>query len=333
MSRPWFLLPFLWLLVAVPAMDSAVRSHALWDGVPLSQVELRIKSLFSRSLSRDMRQHLRVETDAGLSVFLRNERQLQWVDYFCGQGGVGTSLINRGGLPRGHFVDLVLGLDILTTSGYAQCIRLAAQIEHMGFSMFAPPCSNMIWMSRGSTLRCKSRPLGDTTKEHVRISNEITKRCVFLVEFLMCRGVQWLVEQPLTSIMFMLPFWRSFLKQRRTLHVYGYDIEICRKFIWMGHWDSSVTWKPTILLGATAFAQLITTQRPAKRQSTIVKKTTQKQITVGKSAKVKTVYRIYGSRVALRKTQVYPVGFCDELALLVARFRKRAARLHKQGLV
>ena len=89
MSRPWFLLPFLWLLVAVPAMDSAVRSDALWDGVPLSQVELRIKSLFSRSLNRDMRQHLRVETDAGLSVFLRNERQLQWVDYFCGQGGVG----------------------------------------------------------------------------------------------------------------------------------------------------------------------------------------------------------------------------------------------------
>ena len=56
-------------------------------------------------------------------------------------------------------------------------------------------------MSRGSTGRSKSDPLGFTSVECVAAQNRLVKRVVLLLRFVVCMGLFWILEQPTSSIL------------------------------------------------------------------------------------------------------------------------------------
>ena len=85
--------------------------------------------------------------------------------------------------------------------------------------MFAPPCGTfsnaLFWTGR---LRSrtepwgKSRDLTEAQRAKVKAAKKIVRAVLGLVNFVHERGVPWIVENPDTSLMWHLPFFREIVK-------------------------------------------------------------------------------------------------------------------------
>ena len=86
--------------------------------------------------------------------------------------------------------------------------------------MCAPVCSSWVWMSRSTTLRSRILPLGDVSLASVAAGNLQVARLVLLLVLVSHWGCSWVVEQPMTSLMWMHPrfqaLFRSTAVQRLT---------------------------------------------------------------------------------------------------------------------
>ena len=119
--------------------------------------------------------------------------------------------------------------------------------------------------------------------------------------------VQWVVEQPGTSLPFQF---RSFMQVRaRCQKIFSCCIQ--RKWLCLGHWGGSLR-KPTVLWGISPALNLLHSVRPRREAAQRVRNTTLK--TILKDGKLRRVYRIYGVKKTLAASQVYPDQCCSELA-------------------
>ena len=66
--------------------------------------------------------------------------------------------------------------------------------------------------SRGSTHRSKERPLGRPDSESVRMGNLLCARALILVLLCASKGVFWVLEQPMSSVMQWHPLFQRMLK-------------------------------------------------------------------------------------------------------------------------
>ena len=65
--------------------------------------------------------------------------------------------------------------DICLLLGYwASCLQAGAHV------VGGPPCSSWVWLSRGSTKRCRLRPQGCKRHPGVRKSNKLARRLLYL---------------------------------------------------------------------------------------------------------------------------------------------------------
>lgn len=67
--------------------------------------------------------------------------------------------------------------------------------------------------SRGSTLRSKTRPLGRTDSEGVRIGNCLAARALLLCLLWSAKACWWVLEQPASSIMHLHPLFQYLIKK------------------------------------------------------------------------------------------------------------------------
>jgi hypothetical protein len=143
-------------------------------------------------------------------------RVLHFVEWFCGTGNL-TTACRRLGLRVGWF-DWNLdpqGMDLLTDQGMARAIVLSLSLVVGGTAWFGVPCSTFVFMSRGHTLRSRKQPLGNTCRPDVKAANRIVGRVMFLVRILAMRQVYWIIEQPLNSLLWVMPVFRQAQKQIR----------------------------------------------------------------------------------------------------------------------
>lgn len=73
--------------------------------------------------------------------------------------------------------------------------------------------------SRGSTKRAHFRPAGDSNVSSVRVANKIARRVALLLEFHFNKNVHWVLEQPLSSILFRFKAIRRCLRKHQAKRV------------------------------------------------------------------------------------------------------------------
>lgn len=70
-----------------------------------------------------------------------------------------------------------LGLTLGLLSAFQACRRLIVG----GLLWLGCPCSSWVWVSRGSTRRCRLRPKGDTKVRSVKQANRLVRRLCYLL--------------------------------------------------------------------------------------------------------------------------------------------------------
>ena len=280
----------------------------------LTHSERRICKLLYAGVDRDVLEYLGWLEPDRLLLALRSPRELQFVEFFGGCGEV-TAAFYRIGFQRGRCLDLVFDDNILTVDGYARFLLVALRLQECGFGWLSPPCSNFVWMSRGVHLRSRSCPWGARYREDVREANIIVVRCLLVIKLLTLRLVFWITEQPLSSCMYRLPPFWSFLLSCPAIR----GVRCMRKFLWLGFWGGPVP-KPTELWGVCPCLEMLVSKRPKllpRGNKHAWKTTTQKTIRRGNKNAV--VFRVYGVRKNMKNTQEYPRAFAQRLAELVMK--------------
>ena len=317
----WLLRTFLLLFALASAAPFWQDDHTCISEP--TERELFTARLLQREVPETTRTFLGWRTADDILASLRHEvRYLQWADFFCGYGNMGVSCSHALG-SRGVWVDLTLGglsHNIIGDAGFAHAITIVLRMEKWGFTSWGPPCSNFVWLSKGVTHRSRDQPLGDENVLSVRQNNAIVRRATLLLKLCTLREIQWIPEQPLTSILFLLPFLASFLSLRPSFGPW----KLQRRCIWMGAFGHCLP-KPSILVGISAVmdTSVLQHKRP-KRLGAVeaIKHTTPKVITL-RNGKRKSVFRCYGVKKVLKASQMYPFLFTDSVARVIAQHRRK----------
>ncbi|CAJ1372230.1 unnamed protein product [Effrenium voratum] len=165
---------------------------------------------------------LLVEVIALLATLVFSCPNLDWspidhLETFAGQCAV-TKAEWQAGRKAVPFEILVGGdcMDFCSPAGFANAVYQTLRTSPGGGALHAPVCSTWVFMSRGSTLRSPTRPLGRGDSQKVADGNLHVARCAVLCILAAAKGIFWLLEQPSTSIMETHP---SFQKMLKILHV------------------------------------------------------------------------------------------------------------------
>ena len=89
--------------------------------------------------------------------------------------------------------------------GLTHLIGLACRVKAKGVMWIGQACSTWIWLARGHTKRSKGNVEGDTSRPDVRAANQMAVYTAGLVELCHARHVWYVIEQPLSSVLFHHP--------------------------------------------------------------------------------------------------------------------------------
>ena len=261
-----------------------------------------------RNCKPRLRRCLGWKNRADAQAVVQAVRVKHFVEWFCGFGNL-TTACSQQGLHVDWF-DWNLdswNMNLLTDAGMARAILVALSIVVGGTAWFGVPCSTFVFMSRGHTRRSRRRPCGNTKRKDVQQANRIVGRVAFLIRILAMRKVYWILEQPLNSLLWVMPV----LQQcRRDCSVA--DLAWQRRFLWLGHYGHSL-WKPTELVGVfPGLEHTLPSKRPPKRDTS----SAYSQWRDGKGRK-----RCAG-KPGLKATEHYPPCFCQHVAALIKQQAK-----------
>ena len=96
--------------------------------------------------------------------------------------------------------------DLCSGAGFVTALIFVLRLKANGFSSWGAVCSSWIWVVRSTSQRSKTNPLGDTSKEFVRIGNQMVARMALLLLVLDASACVWLLEQPASSLMALHPY-------------------------------------------------------------------------------------------------------------------------------
>ena len=126
-------------------------------------------------------------------------RRWQFVEMFAGVGAITSGM--RGFGYKGESMDKKFCAtdDLLTWCGLLKALWLVSQVQRGGMVWLAPPCGNFVWMSRYTTKRSMQNPLGQGA--NAELANKLVSRVCLIVYFCTCIGVNWVIEQPGSSLL------------------------------------------------------------------------------------------------------------------------------------
>ena len=93
-------------------------------------------------------------------------------------------------------------MDLCSPAGFCLALSLVLRMGLQGHGLLwlAPVCATWIFMSRGSTGRCKILPDGWTHHYCVRRANIMNSRCILLCMLAHHMGLAFILEQPASSV-------------------------------------------------------------------------------------------------------------------------------------
>lgn len=97
-------------------------------------------------------------------------------------------------------------------AGMVYALRQTMRLkESSGLLWGGVPCSLLIWISMGTSLRHLYVPMGDPNSESVRLSNLCLTRFCLLALVAVSRCCYWAAEQPLSSVLKNIPCYHDIL--------------------------------------------------------------------------------------------------------------------------
>ncbi|CAL1129927.1 unnamed protein product [Cladocopium goreaui] len=209
-------------------------------------------------------------------------------------------------------VELSSEMDLLTPSGFANALFYACNLKPGSGHMTAPVCSTFVFMSRGSTLRSRTRPLGRSDSQAVRDGNVLAARAFILCLVCAAKFVWWLLEQPGSSCMELHPLFQHMLKML-TIHKLGIN---------MSDFGAPTT-KRTLLYSSHREVENLLEYK--------VEPQLQDREMVVSYTNHKGERRIHGGR-DLKGSQAYPKQFGSALCKVRTQFLSKHRRAAKQKL-
>lgn len=119
---------------------------------------------------------------------------------------LGLPVISRDILMSRH-------LDFGGTTGFVSVLNGLRSIIIGGLCWFALPCSSWVFISRGSSKRNRLRPHGQRRYLKVKQANRLARRLVYACRFVEKKGAYWVLEQPVSSLVYLYPPVRALLLQ------------------------------------------------------------------------------------------------------------------------
>lgn len=136
--------------------------------------------------------------------------------------------------------------DFTTAEGFAFSLSVVFRLTPGGICFLAPVCSNWIWLVRSVSGRCSAYPLGYYWIPEVEWSNSMVSRVVIILKIMKALGSPWVIEQPLSSVLYLHPRFQEFLNSgevyRITLDMFQFGAD---------------TAKPTVLYASHAWIEEI----------------------------------------------------------------------------
>ncbi len=242
------------------------------------------------------------------------EQTLHFAEIFAGRAAVSRALANLGFQGRCMDRDYHEGHDIMKPMGLLLVLSTALELMPGGVFWCAPPCSTWVFMSRATTGR-HILIEGDTLYPGVVMSNALVERLVLLLEILSLRGVYWIIEQPMSSLMWQYPAMAGCLRRHGLAPVH----------LDMGAYGGR-SLKPTHLVGTAPYIQDL------RRSCSALQR--QRLATEGVATATATLDEHGRKRpqgtAALKGTQAYPEGFGASHALAFQRHFGEPAAGHGQ---
>ena len=180
--------------------------------------------------------------------------------------------------------------DFCTAEGFTFALSMVFRLVDGGLCFLAPVCSNWIWLVRSVSGRCSAYPLGFEWVPDVEWSNRMVSRVVLILLICNALGVCWVIEQPLSSVLWLHPRFQNFLRQHRTYRVtldmfsFGAD-----------------TAKPTVLYSSHPWIEEI-------RNDGFYRPAPQKTLATREWCPDKEKYVVTGGG-AIKASQHYPIAF------------------------
>ena len=191
--------------------------------------------------------------------------------------------------------------NILTPEGFMTSVRIIRNTRRGGCAHVATVCSTWIYLSRCSTGRSLSRPLGNRAKACVNEANTMLARVCLLLIFSGCMEVFWVHEQPATSLVPVTKFmlWVQEITKQVLFQQWR------ELFTWLGSFGHEVQ-KPTQLVTNAVWAQgLIRTLTAEERRE----KTPESLIDTLPHDPSTMRRRVTGCPDELKASQAYPVAY------------------------
>ena len=193
--------------------------------------------------------------------------------------------------------------NILTPEGFTNAIILLLKAKPgNGGVHFGIVCSSWVYINRGTSLRTKTRPLGDSRESSVNMANEMVSRSCLLILLATALGLVWTVEQPVTSLMQYHPRFQLLFKlMKDTMRK-----PIYRLLVKMGDFGAATEKACWIYTNKKWMASIINFKLRVKKK---VRTTQVVQVYQDKKGQTK----IMGGK-DMKKSQVYPMQFGKAMA-------------------
>jgi hypothetical protein len=187
-------------------------------------------------------------------------------------------------------------LEIVSLEGFVNAVRLLVHAKPRAIVHWATVCSSWVRINKATSGRTVANPLGRTRHAYVAEANIMVSRCALLILFGMCLSLDFILEQPGTSLMFEHPR----IRQLQALADAGGLRPIRSIWTWMGAFGAP-TPKPTKLLGTPTWMLAL---RRTIRRTDFVKRTDMVTYAEDATGKVS-----YSGSTGLKSSQAYPKGY------------------------
>eukprot|EP00971_Amphidinium_carterae_P350023 6491348-Amphidinium_carterae.3 len=193
-------------------------------------------------------------------------------------------------------------VSVFLKRGINHVLCVVARMPPRSLVFLGPPCSSFVWISRSIAQRTKFNPLGNEAVQFVRTGNRIAIVVARLMLLLSTLGIDFIIEQPATSMFWLHP---AIAKVCQTM-----SSKLVRLGFEMGSFGASSA-KPTKLVGSARWILALSSFK-------VPRKTNRKRLAHKSEHGVVT-----GKNNDLKASAMYPVKFCFLVASLYAEFHLR----------
>jgi len=245
-------------------------------------------------------------------LVLRNQF---FADVCCGKARVTKWFWHFG--KKGIAIDTNNGpqFDLTTLAGLALAVVAILRIVPLGVAVFAPQCSNFLWLCRSVTKRSADNPYGDTNNRKVVHNNKLNLAVAILQRIASAWQVLWLTEQPEESSFFDTDEQKACIADcgagmaRLKLKPYGHNMDKPLKLVGTVPWLHNLDLNKKVAGKGQAKATKV---KKVQAKATKVKKQSKAKETAAWSRDAKG--RVTGKKAGLKASQVYPVAFAYAIA-------------------